>query len=166
MRVSIVVATARNGVIGREGGLAWRISDDLKRFRALTTGHPVIMGRRTYDSIGGKLPERINIVVSRTMLVTEGLVIARTVEEALRFGADAAAHLDVEDIFVIGGAEIYAATLPIASRIHLTAVDADVDGEARFPAIEPKDWTKRPVGGAERSSRNEHSCGFFILDRR
>jgi dihydrofolate reductase len=166
MRISIVVATARNGVIGRDGGLAWRISDDLKRFRALTTGHPVIMGRRTFESIGKKLPERINIVVSRAMPETEGLVVARTVEEALRLGADAAAHLDVEDIFAIGGAEIYAAILPIASRIHLTAVDADVEGEARFPAIEPKDWTKRHVGGAERSSRNEHSCGFFILDRR
>ncbi len=166
MRISLVVAVAKGGVIGKGGGLAWKISDDLKRFRALTTGHPVIMGRKTFDSIGRPLPDRVNIVVSRSMAPTPGVVIAASVEEALRLAAEAAAHLDAEEIFVIGGAEIYAATLPLASRIHLTEVDASVDGDVHFPALSAAEWQKKSVGTAERSSRNEHNCGFFILDRR
>ncbi len=166
MRISLIVAVAENGVIGRDGALAWKISDDLKRFRALTTGKPVIMGRKTFDSIGKPLPDRINIVVSRTMAPREGVVIARTIEEALRLGAEAAAHLDAAEIFIIGGADIYAATLPIADRIHMTEVDAEIDGDVRFPELDAADWMRRADGGAARSDRNEHDCRFFILDRR
>lgn len=166
MRISLVVAVARNGVIGRKGGLAWKISDDLKRFRDLTTGHPVIMGRKTYDSIGRPLPNRINIVISRSMAPTEGVLVARSIEEAIRLGAEAAARLDVEEMFVIGGADIYAKTLPLADRIHLTAVAADIEGDVRMPAFDPAAWTKQSVGRAEKSARNEYDCEYFILDRR
>jgi dihydrofolate reductase len=165
MRVAIVVAVARNGVIGRDGGLAWRISDDLRWFRSVTTGKPVVMGRRTFDSIGKPLPNRVNIVVSRTMDARDGVVVATSVEEALRLGAEAAAHLDADEVCVIGGGEIYAATLPLASRLYLTEVEAEVEGDTRFPATDLAGWSRRRVGGAEKSSRNEHSCGFFILDR-
>lgn len=165
MRIAIVVAIARNGVIGRDGGLAWRISDDLKWFRQVTTGKPIIMGRRTFDSIGKALPDRVNIVVSRTMAKRDGVVVAPSVEEALRLGAEAAAHLDTDEICVIGGGEIYEATLPLATRLYLTEVDAVVEGDTRFPAFDQSGWTKRRASGAEKSSRNEHSCGFFILDR-
>lgn len=165
MRISIVVAAARNGVIGRAGGLPWKLSDDLKRFRSLTLGHPVIMGRKTYESIGGPLSERINIVVSRNLAAFEGIILARSLDEALRLGAEAAAHLDVSEIFIIGGAEIYAAALPFTTRIYLTEVDAESAGDSRFPAIEPADWSRRLAGAAAQSSRNEHSCRFFVLDR-
>ncbi|MCB2113327.1 MAG: dihydrofolate reductase [Parvularculaceae bacterium] len=166
MRLALIVAAARNGVIGRNGGLAWKISDDLKWFRRQTTGKPVIMGRRTFDSIGKALPDRVNIVVSRTMAPVEGVIVERTIEDALRRGAEAASASDVDEFFIIGGAELYASTLALADRIYLTAVDADVDGDARFPPIDPKDWIRRLAGRAEKSARNEHACEFFILDRR
>lgn len=165
MRVALVVAVARNGVIGRDGGLAWKISDDLKRFREITLGKPVIMGRKTYESIGRPLPERVNIVVTRSASPISGATIAGSVEEALRLGAEAASHLDTEEICVIGGAEIYAATLPLASRLYLTEVEAEVVGDVHFPAFDPSAWSRRQTGRAERSSRNEHSAAFFVLDR-
>ncbi len=166
MRISLVVAVAKNGVIGRNGGLAWKISDDLKRFRALTTGKPVVMGRKTFDSIGKPLKGRTNIVVSRSMAPQDGVILARTVDDALRLAADAAARLGVDEICVIGGAEVYRRTLPLADRIHLTEVDALVDGDVHFPEIDPAAWTRTPDGGCEKSVRNEHTCRFFILDRR
>ncbi|MFN0023759.1 MAG: dihydrofolate reductase [Parvularculaceae bacterium] len=165
MRIALVVAAARHGAIGRDGKLAWKISDDLKRFREITRGKPVIMGRKTYDSIGRPLPERVNIVVTRRESAIDGVLIAASVEEALRLGSEAAAHLDTEEICVIGGAEIYAQTLPLASRIYLTEVEAEVEGDAHFPAIDPAEWSRRATGRAERSSRNEHSAAFFVLDR-
>ncbi len=166
MRISLIVAVAKNGVIGRDGALAWKISDDLKRFRALTTGKPVIMGRKTFESIGKPLPDRVNIVVSRKISPREGIIVAPTVEDALRRGADAAAHLDADEIFVIGGAEIYARMLPLAGRIHLTEVDAEIAGDVRFPALQEDEWRRTEVGAAARSSRNEYDCRFYILDRR
>lgn len=165
MRLSLVVAVARNGVIGRGGGLAWKISDDLKRFKEITTGHPIIMGRKTFDSIGKPLPNRINIVVSRTMNEREGVTVARTVEEAIDKARDAAGELGVDEIFVIGGADLYEKTLPLADRLYLTEVDAIVEGDVRFPRFDPAEWRKRAAGRAEKSGRNEHACGFFILDR-
>lgn len=166
MRIALVVAAARNGVIGRDGGLAWKISDDLKRFREITLGKPVIMGRKTHDSIGRPLPERVNIVVTRRAGPVEGVLVAASLEEALRLGFEAAAHLDTDEVCVIGGAEIYAQTLPLAGRIYLTEVGADVAGDTYFPVIDPAAWSRRATGHVERSSRNEHSAAFFVLDRR
>jgi dihydrofolate reductase len=165
MLISLIVAVARNGVIGRDGDLAWKISDDLKRFRALTIGKPVVMGRKTFESICKPLPERANIVVSRSMGEIEGVVVARTIANGLRAASDAAARLGVNEIVIIGGAEIYASTLPLAGRIYLTEVDADVDGDVCFPVFDPAEWTRHPDGGAEKSARNEFACEFFILDR-
>jgi dihydrofolate reductase len=165
MRIALVVAVSRNGVIGRDGGLAWKISDDLKRFRQITLGKPVIMGRKTYDSIGRPLPERANIVVTRRAGAIEGVLVAQSVVEALRLGREAAARLDTDEICILGGAEIYAQTLAIASRIYLTEVEADVEGDTRFPPLDPAGWSRRGTGRAERSSRNEHSAAFFVLDR-
>jgi len=165
MRIALVVAVARNGVIGREGRLAWKIPDDLKRFREITLGKPVIMGRKTFDSIGRPLPGRVNIVVSRRAGGVDGVTVARSVAEALRLGAEAAAHLDTEEICVIGGAEIYRATLPLASRIYWTEVEAEVEGDVKFPSFDTAKWSRRATGRAEQSSRNEHSAGFFVLDR-
>ena len=166
MRIAHVVAVARNGVIGRDGGLAWKISDDLKRFREITLGKPVIMGRKTHDSIGRPLPDRVNIVVTRRAEPIEGVVVSASVEEALRLGFEAAAHLDTDEVCVIGGAEIYAQTLPLAGRIYLTEVEAEVAGDTFYPALDPAAWSRRETGRVGRSSRNEHSAVFFVLDRR
>lgn len=129
-RISIIVASAKNGVIGGGNQLLWRISEDLKRFKSLTLGHPIIMGRKTYESIGRPLPERTNIVVTRDSLVAlPGTIVCHSLEEALGKASD----LDQEEIFIIGGAQIYKQAVPIADRIYLTLVDRDFKGDAYMP---------------------------------
>jgi dihydrofolate reductase len=130
--ITLVVAAAENGIIGQDGGIPWRIPDDLKRFKALTMGYPIVMGRKTWDSLPKKpLPGRTNIVVTRQAGWTaEGAVTAHSLEDAVAKAGDA------DEIFVIGGAEIYAAALPLANCIELTEVHAAFDGDAVLPALE------------------------------
>jgi len=126
---------ARNRVIGKGGALPWRLPEDLKRFRSLTMGHPIIMGRKTYDSIGRPLPGRRNIVISRQPgLVIDGVETAASLQAALEMAADA------DEVFVIGGQQIYQAALPIADRIELTRIDRDFEGDVLFPEIDPEQW--------------------------
>ncbi len=166
MKIALIVATARNGVIGRAGGLAWRISDDMKRFRQVTLGRPVIMGRKTYDSIGKPLPGRANIVISRSVAAIDGVTLSTSLDAAIDAASAIALRDGVDEIFVIGGAEIYALALPRADRIYLTEVDAEIAGDAYFPRINPADWEIRADGRVARSERNEFACRFFILDRK
>jgi len=130
--VTLVVAAAENGVIGKEGGIPWRISDDLKRFKALTMGFPILMGRKTWDSLPKKpLPGRTNIVITRQAgWSAEGAVTAHSIEDAVAKAGDA------DEIFVIGGAEIYAAAMPLADVIELTEVHAEFEGDAVLPPLE------------------------------
>ncbi len=131
MNVSLVAAVARGGVIGRAGGLPWRLPEDMRRFRELTLGHPVIMGRRTWDSLPDRfrpLPGRRNVVVTRnSSWQSEGAERAGSLEEALRLVSDA------ERVFVIGGGELYAAALPLADELLLTEIDLEVVGDTVFP---------------------------------
>ncbi len=167
VRLCLVVAVARNGVIGARGGLAWRISDDLKWFKSATMGKPMVMGRKTFDSIGKVLPGRDNIVVTRAPDFTaEGVYIARRLESALELAGHCAGARGVDEIAVIGGGEIYAQSIARADRIYLTRVDAEIEGDTYFPALDSGDWDETPMGGAEKSAVNEHACEFFILDRR
>lgn len=164
--ISLVVAVAANGVIGVDGGLAWRISDDLKWFKRMTLGKPIIMGRKTFDSIGKPLPGRDNIVVTRnSSFGPEGVLTASSLDEAEALAQTSAAALDATEICIIGGAAIYEQTLPIADRIYFTKVNAVVAGDVHFPSLKQENWRKIRVGEAEKSEKNEHSCGFFILDR-
>lgn len=140
MELVLVVARARNGVIGKDGAMPWHISADLKRFKAMTVGKPVIMGRKTFESIGKPLPGRHNIVLTRDAeWRAEGVTVAPNLAEAV-----AAAGLDprarAEAIMVIGGAQIYAEALPSATRIELTEVDADYAGDTMLPAFDPARW--------------------------
>jgi len=138
MAVSIIVAVAENWIIGREGKLPWRLSDDMKRFKELTTGHAVVMGRKTYESIGRPLPNRKNVVITRQIgWKAEGCLIAHSLEEALEFAKKESAE---EEIFVIGGAEIYKLALIHADTIYLTMVKAVVEGDTSFPALNPSEW--------------------------
>ena len=167
VRVSQAVAVARNGVIGADGGLAWRISDDLKQFKAVTIGKPIIMGRRTFESIGKPLPGRDNIVLTRSInFSAQGVFIARTIDGALRLARALAVERGADEISIIGGAEIYAQTLARTRRIYLTRVDADVEGDVRFPEIDSRHWEETRVGGCEKTDKNEYACEFFILDRK
>lgn len=136
-RVSTIVALGKNRVIGKGNTLLWHIPDDLKRFKALTTGHPVVMGRKTFDSIvaflGKPLPNRTNIVVTRdSAWSAEGATVAHSLEEALT----KAKELDPEEVFVIGGAQVYEQALPYTDRLYLTLIDDEKAGDAYFPPYE------------------------------
>ncbi len=139
--VSIVVAVASNGVIGRDGEMPWRLSTDLKRFKALTLGHPVIMGRKTYQSIGKALAGRANIVLTRSGdFHAADAQSASTMEEALSLAVESSGKGTGRQAFVIGGGEIYALAMPLAERLHVTHVDLAPEGDAHFPVIAAREW--------------------------
>ncbi len=141
LEISFVVAIAENGVIGHEGDLPWKLSSDLKRFKALTLGKPVIMGRKTYQSIGKPLPGRENIVVTRdTGFAAEGVHVVRSIDAALELGERLARRDGGHEVAVIGGGEIYAQTLDRATVLHVTHVERALDGDTRFPPIDPALW--------------------------
>ncbi|MGA7272669.1 MAG: dihydrofolate reductase [Acidimicrobiia bacterium] len=154
MPVTLVAAVARNRVIGRHGGLPWHIPGDLPRFKRLTLGHTLVMGRRTYESIGRPLPGRRTIVVSRRHdWQPEGVTVVGSVEAALR-----EAGADEEEVFVVGGGEIYRQTLDRAEVLELTEVDAEPDGDVLFPEV---DWSRW-----EEVSRRDHPGHSFVTYRR
>lgn len=159
--ISYVVAVSRNGVIGREGGLPWHISSDLKRFKEITMGKPVVMGRKTWDSLPRKpLPGRRNIVITRQPgFAPEGAEVAASAEEALRLAGD------VPEVAVIGGGEIYRLFWPMVDRLYLTEVDLEVAGDTHFPVLSPSEW--REVGRElhPRGERDSASFTLRILDR-
>jgi dihydrofolate reductase len=141
--VSIIAAVAENGVIGDEGRMPWRLSTDLRRFKALTLGKPVVMGRRTFESIGKPLAGRANIVVSRRQdYRPEGVTVVPTLDAALTAAKAAARQAGLDEVFVIGGGEVYEAALPFADRLHITHVAAKPEGDTRFPPIEVATWAK------------------------
>jgi len=165
--VALVVAVSRNGVIGVDGGMAWRISDDLKWFKKNTMDKPVVMGRKTYQSIGKPLPGRDNIVITRrTAFSAGGVFVVRSIEDALTLARECAERRSAGEISVIGGGEIYAQTLALADRIYLTRVDVELEGDAVFPEIDSREWSERVDGSCKKSERNQYDCDFFILDRR
>lgn len=133
--ISVIVAVAENGVIGDKNQLLWHISEDLKHFKAHTSGHPVVMGRKTFESLGRPLPNRTNVVITRQAdLQIEGCTMAHSLEEALvLFPAE-------EEIFIIGGAQIYAQAMPLADRFILTRVHHPYEGDTHFPAWNPEEW--------------------------
>jgi len=140
--IVLVVAVAENGVIGDGGGLPWRMKADLRRFRALTLGKPVIMGRKTFESIGRALDGRDNIVITgQPDYAAEGVIVVHGLTEALQIAETRAAASGASEIAVIGGGEIFAETLPLASRLHVTHIEGAVTGDTRFPAISSQDWS-------------------------
>jgi len=141
MHISFVVAVAENGIIGDGNKLPWRLPSDLKRFRKLTMGKPIVMGRKTFLSIGKPLDGRANIILSRDQeFSVEGTLVAQTVEAALELGKREASSKDVDEIMIIGGAEIYKAFMPHATRIYYTLVHAEPAGDASFPALDFSLW--------------------------
>ncbi|MEM9706360.1 MAG: dihydrofolate reductase [Pseudomonadota bacterium] len=163
--LALVVAVAENGAIGAAGDLPWRISDDLKWFKRITVNKPVIMGRKTFESIGKPLPSRDNIVVSRSSAEFDGAISARDIDTALDRANACAEEKRTPEICVIGGAEVYAQTLRRADRIYLTKVAAQPVGDAFFPEINPDQWRIRRLFSVGASDQNDYPCEFFILDR-
>jgi dihydrofolate reductase len=158
--IALVIAVADNGVIGRNGGLPWHLPDDLKHFKTLTLGKPVLMGRRTYESIGRPLPGRRNLVLTRgTNANWAGVETVGSLDEALARTRDAA------ELCVIGGAGLYTLALPRAERIHLTRVHASPDGDTSFPLETLADWQE--VEREEHAPDTRHACAMsFITLRR
>jgi dihydrofolate reductase len=141
MEIVLIVAVAENGVIGASGAMPWRLKSDMARFKALTTGKPVVMGRKTFVSLRRPLPERTNIVITRDQdFSAAGVVVVRSLAAALAVATGDALRRLVTEIAVIGGAEIYAASMPVADRLEVTEVHAKVDGDTFFPAIDPSIW--------------------------
>ena len=141
INITLVVAVSSNGIIGREGDMPWRLSTDLKRFKALTLGKPVIMGRKTFQSIGKALPGRPNIVVTRDPeFHADGAEIVPSLDTAIARATDLAKGVGQDEICVIGGGEIYRQAIALADVLHVTHVEAEVDGDTRFPPIDQHLW--------------------------
>ena len=162
MILSIVVAIALDGAIGRGNDLLWHLPADLKRFKELTTGHTILMGRKTFDSLPrGPLPNRRNIVVSRSLPPCEDVEVYPTIEEALK-----ACEAD-EEVFIIGGGEIYRQLLPHTDRIYLTRVQATFpDAEVFFPELDPSEWSETASVTFPRDEKNEYDTTLHLLQRR
>ena len=167
MTLCLIVAVAENGVIGRDNDLPWRLSGDLKRFKAVTMGKPLIMGRRTFESIGRPLPGRANIVLTRDAgFIPEGVIVVHDPDAALEAAEQEAGRAGTDEIMVIGGAGIYDIFLSRARRIYLTEVHDSPPGDTVFPPLDPDVWfeTARERRAAEGGESSDYS--FVVLERR
>lgn len=168
MKISLIAAVAANGVIGRnkengEPDMPWNLPDDFKFFKQKTTAHPVIMGRRTLDALGKPLPNRLNIVVTRNAdFNAAGVTVVTSLEDAL----NAARKVEQAEIFVIGGAEIYALGLPIATTLYLTEIQKAYKGETRFPAFDKADWQETDRRHHPADERHEVAFDFVTYERK
>lgn len=163
MIVSAIVAAAQNQVIGDGNDIPWRLSSDLKYFKKITSGHHIIMGRKTFDSIGKPLPKRTNVVLTRDLMyVATGVVVAHSIEEALSIVYDNGE----EEVFIIGGGEIYAQSRPYWDKVYLTRVMANPEGEVRFPELSADEWqliSEEPHSAGE---RDEHDYSFEVYTKK
>ncbi len=155
--VKIIVATSKNNVIGDSNKLIWHLPADLKRFKEITTGHPIVMGRKTYESIGRPLPNRRNIIITRDeQYEVDGCEVVNSIEEALL--------LTNNDCFIIGGGEIYKQSLPIAQQIFMTIIDEDFDGDTNFPELD-KSWYVSSKVNHQQDEKNPHNYSFILYER-
>jgi dihydrofolate reductase len=158
--VSIIVAIAQNGTIGDKNALLWHIKEDMRFFRTTTSGHPVIMGRKTFESLGSKpLPKRTNIVITRADREFEGALTAHSLEEAIRMAGED------EEIFIMGGAQIYREALSVVDRMYITYVERDYEGDTSFPEIDFSQWKLVDVVRHERGEEYESPFEFRTYDR-
>ena len=161
MLISLVVAAARNNVIGNKGQLPWKLPNDMKFFKNVTWGMPVIMGRKTYEALGKPLKGRKNIVVSRSDLQHENIIVVKNLEDSLFV----AKQTDAREAMVIGGGEIYRSFFQKAGRIYLTRVDAEPEGDAWFPSIDHNDWHLMSKKDHEADEKHAHNYSFQVWER-
>lgn len=159
---AIVVAAAENNVIGKDNGLVWHLPADLRHFKQITMGHPILMGRKTYESIGKPLPGRTSVIVtSQEDYAADGCLVAHSLQEAI----EQAKALD-ENIYIIGGAEIYKKALPLTDTIYLTRLHHVFDGDVYFPELDEKEWETVEQEHHEPDEKNKYSYSFLTLKRR
>lgn len=167
VRISLVAAVARNGVIGRNGRLPWKLAADLALFRRLTLHKPVVMGRRTFESIGRPLDQRLNIVISRTARDwPPGVVAAQSFPEAMALAHREAGRTGADEVMVIGGEQVFRDALPFAGRLYITRIDRDYDGDTVFPAIDEADWIATSTEPLPRAAEDEPAAEIVVFDRK
>ena len=163
MIISTIVAVAKNNVIGKDNDIPWYLPADLKYFKKVTTGHYIVMGRKCYESIGRPLPKRTNVIVTRNpFFIATGCLVTHNVAEAVQL-AEANGE---EEVFIIGGGQIYEIALPHVNRIYLTEVDLEVEGDIFFPEINPKEWRLIEEIKHDADEKNEYDYTFKILERK
>lgn len=162
MTISLIVAAALNNAIGKEGGMPWQLPNDLRHFKNLTWGMPIVMGRKTFESLGKPLPGRKNIVISRQAgWNAPGAVVVKTIEDALFVVREA----DVKEVMVIGGGEIYKSLFDRAKRIYLTRVEAEPEADTFFPVIDPQQWHLMSQKNHEADEKNAYNYSFQVWER-
>lgn len=161
MLVSLVVAASTNNVIGKDNSLLWKLPNDMRFFKNVTWGMPVIMGRKTYESLAHPLPGRKNIVLSRQPLESEGAIVVKSLDDALFL----VKQMDVKEAMVIGGGEIYRLAWEKAKRIYLTRVDGEFEGDTFFPALDPKQWRLIRQENHEADEKHAYGYSFQIWER-
>ena len=165
--IALIVAVAENGVIGNKGTLPWRLSTDLRSFRRLTMGKPVIMGRKTFQSIGVALDGRDNIVVTRDAgFQADGVEVVRSFEAALDVARRCAELRKGDEVMVIGGAEIYRAAMPVAKRVYWTEVHAKPEGDTTMEKLDPRVWKEVSRSEAVQGEKDQYACTFTVFERR
>lgn len=165
MRLSLIVAASQNNVIGRDNQLPWHLPEDLSYFKSVTMGKPLLMGRKTFESIGSPLPGRTNIVITRDPTWShEGVEVASNLDSALALAKSASSESDYDEVMVIGGEQIYRLCLPFAQRLYLTHIDAHVDGDAFFPDFDKNDWQQ--VSEKIPKKVQKYNYRFLVLERK
>jgi dihydrofolate reductase len=159
MTTSIVVAISQNHAIGKDNKLLWYLPNDLKHFKTITSGHTVIMGRKTYDSVGKPLPNRRNIIITRQPIVIEGCEVVNSIDAALALCRNEA------EVFIVGGAEIYKQAMQLTDRIYLTIVHKEFDGDSYFPEIKATEWKETEREDYQPDEKNNLPYSFITLER-
>jgi len=161
MKISLVVAMSKNRVIGKDGDIPWKLSDDQKNFRKITMDHPIIMGRKTHESIGRPLDGRLNIILTRDQnYKAQDCTVVHTLDEAIKTSGD------VEEVFIIGGEAIYEMCLPQTDRIYLSKVQVNIDGDTFFPELDMNDWTIiQQESHLETDDKHTYPYNYYILER-
>jgi dihydrofolate reductase len=164
MKIALIVAASQNHVIGLDNQLPWHLPEDLQYFKAVTMGKPILMGRKTYDSIGRPLPGRVNIVLTRdTNWTAQGVEVVNNLDAAIAASEKACKAADVDELMIIGGEQIYRKFLPVANKLYLTKVEAEVEGDAYFPVIDSNQW--RQVAEKIPEKVGNYSYRFVVLER-
>lgn len=163
MQIILIVAKARNNVIGKDNQLIWKLSADLKRFKNLTFGHYILMGRKTYESLGRPLPNRTHLVITRNpeFSIPEGHHVFSSIEEAVIY----ASKTGVDKLFVIGGGQIYAEALNLCDKLEITEVDAEPEGDTVFPTIDPQIWEEKERESHPADEKNEYPFSFVTYEK-
>ncbi|MCZ2158297.1 dihydrofolate reductase [Bartonella sp. 220] len=165
--ICLIAAVAENGVIGREGAMPWHLSTDLQRFKALTFGKPIIMGRKTWDSLGKPLPGRVNIVITRNHnFIAEGAITTHSLSEACSVAKREASQNGADAFFIIGGGEIFQQGLHIADKIFLTEVLTSIEGDSFFPVFDKEKWTIVQTQYISEGDKDNHPTRFVVYERK